>query len=474
MTGTPPAWRAAAAASLGGSLALGALVTLYAPLAVPLAAGAALVAYVVPIALATRRPPLPPLGDAAITALGPLPTVSVVVAGRNEADVIPALVADLAAQDHRATDGRPMFELIVVDDRSTDGTGAVALQAARDHGLESVTRVVRRGAAPGSPGDDPPLPDGKGAALTAAPPETCSGEVIAVLDADARIGPSYLRRAASYFARGAPAMTARRRIIAADVGPGWRALLIRMQADELLADAEIQLGRWAQGGCSEFRGNGILVRRDLLAAVGGWHAQALTEDLDLSSRIAATGARVGFALDVEAWEEPVLDPGALLRQRLRWAGGIIRRELELSAPLLRSRHLAPRAKLDYVAYSLQTVTSVALAGAVIAAIPSGRWLPAGLVAGAYVLSGGLLAADAMRWESPPPRAARRILRGAGAVTFSSLWLPMFGVAWARLALGSGTLRYAKTDHLGAPAGWVPAPGPEGAGGGAGSSGSQRR
>lgn len=455
MTRTPFAWRAVAAISLGGSLGLGALVTLYAPIALPLAAGVALVAYVVPIALAARRPPLPPLDDGAIAGLGPLPGVSVVVAGRNEAGVLPALIADLAAQDHREPDGRPRFELIVVDDRSTDGTGAVALAAARDHGLESVTRVVRRGAMAGAIDPGPPLPDGKGAALTAAPPESCRCDVVAVLDADARVGPSYLRRAASYFARGAPAMTSRRRMIAAASRSGWRGLLVHAQDDEQLADGEIQRGRWALGGCSEFRGNGILVRRDLLAAVGGWHAHALTEDLDLSSRIAARGARVGWALDVEVWEEPVVDPAALVRQRLRWGGGIIRRELELSVPVLRSDQLALRAKLDYVAYSLQTLLPVALAGAAIAAIASGRWLPTGLLAGAYALSGGLIAADAMRWESPPPAVARRVLRGIGVVVFSSLWLPVFAVAWAQLALGSGTLHYAKTDHAGAPPGWVP-------------------
>src|SRR5205814_10436749 len=55
------------------------------------------------------------------------------------------------------------------------------------------------------------------------------------------------------------------------------------QADEQTLDGELQRGRWALGGCSEFRGNGIVIRRDLLAEVGGWRAEALTEDLDLRS-----------------------------------------------------------------------------------------------------------------------------------------------------------------------------------------------
>ena len=65
--------------------------------------------------------------------------------------------------------------------------------------------------------------------------------------------------------------------------------------------------------------NWRLVRRALLSATGGWHEDALCEDLELSSQLAILGQRVGWAADVVAWEEPVLDLGALRRQRC--AGG---------------------------------------------------------------------------------------------------------------------------------------------------------
>jgi len=66
--------------------------------------------------------------------------------------------------------------------RST-GSGEVVAAAARDFGIERVTRVIRR------EGDG--LPDGKGAALAAAQPDVCRGDVILVLDADARIEPCF-------------------------------------------------------------------------------------------------------------------------------------------------------------------------------------------------------------------------------------------------------------------------------------------
>ena len=195
----------------------------------------------------------------------------------------PARRPIVSRQDYRATDGTPLSSWSSSTiARPTERRDAVAAAAA-EHGIAAVTRVVmRRGEG---------LPDGKGAALTAAQPDTCTGDVVLVLDADARLEPWFLRRAAGYFAAGANAVTARRRIL--DAASSW---LAGAQADEQTLDGEVNRGRWALGGCSEFRGNGIMIRRDLLAAVGGWRAAALTEDIDLSSRIAArAGERVAWA-----------------------------------------------------------------------------------------------------------------------------------------------------------------------------------
>jgi cellulose synthase/poly-beta-1,6-N-acetylglucosamine synthase-like glycosyltransferase len=407
---------------------------------------------------ASRRPPLPPLPDAAIGALGPLPAVTVLVAGRDEALVLPHLLADLAAQDHRDGDGNPLFEVIVIDDRSDDGTGTVATEAARRAGIGAITRVVRRGPPAGVPAPAGlPLPDGKGAALSATSPADYRGTVVAVLDADARVGPEYLRRAASYFARGAGAMTARKRTLEHHP-PGWLARQVEgAQADEQSADGEIQRGRWAMGGCSEFRGNGILVRRDLLEAVGGWHAHALTEDLDLSTRLAVLGERVGWALDAVAWEEPVAGLGPLRRQRLRWGEGIIRRELELTLPLLASRRLGLPAKADFLAYAAQTVLPVSILAAFIAGAVVGAWPGVALLLATYLGPGALLAADSLRWEGleGPATLPVRLLRGLRLVVFSGLWIPVFAVCWPRVAFGGGPLRYEKTEHTGAPEGFRP-------------------
>src|SRR5919206_381273 len=83
--------------------------------------------------------------------------------------------------------------------------GMRGARAAGAEGLGAVTKLVRR------VGEH--LADGKGAALTAVPPEQCHGDVIVVLDADARVGPNFLSTLATYVAAGAGAVTVRRRVL---------------------------------------------------------------------------------------------------------------------------------------------------------------------------------------------------------------------------------------------------------------------
>jgi len=292
------------------------------------------------------------------------------------------------------------------------------------------------------------LPDGKGAALTSFPPDACKGDFIVVLDADARIRPAFLATLAAYAAAGAQAITARRRILYADESE-----LAGAQADEQTADGEIQRGRWALGGCSEFRGNGIVVQRELLAAVGGWRAEALTEDLDLSSRIAAQrGLNVAWAIDAEVWEQPVRTWPELWRQRVRWAEGAIRRALEHGPAVVRSERLSPMARLDFVAYVGQLAAPPVLLGALAGALATGRSRAVINLVGAYAAAAAGLGFDALRWEEQPdglplsfPARLRRSVRLA---LFGTVWLAAVPAAMWRLATRRGAVVYDKMAHSG--------------------------
>jgi len=444
--GTPGSWRVASLAILAGGFVIGGRLASGHPRGLTSAVLAAAGLTIGAIARASRRPPLQPTALAStLDASTPSPaavrpTFSVIVAARDEALVLPHVIADIAAQDHRDAAGEPCFELVVIDDRSTDGTAGAARQAANSAGLGAVTRVMRRD------GDD--LPDGKGAALTACQPGDCTGDVVVVLDADARVSPTFLSTLAGYVERGAGAITPRRRTLDAGMS-----LMAQVQADEQTLDGELQRARWSMGGCSEFRGNGIVVDRKRLAAVGGWRAEALTEDLDLSSRVAAqTGVTVAWALDAQVWEQPVTTWPALWRQRLRWAEGGLRRVLEHGPAVLRSASLPVPSRLDFAAYAGQLFAPPILLGA-LAVGAAGRRPQAGvsLFAGYFAFLATLLF-DALRWESGasgrslavPDRLRRSIL---GAL-FSSVWLAAVPVSMWRLATRRGPVGYDKMPHVG--------------------------
>ncbi|NOG70128.1 glycosyltransferase [Roseicella sp. DB1501] len=116
------------------------------------------------------------------------PRVAAVVPARDEAATIGATVASLLAQDYPGE-----FRLVVVDDRSTDGTGEAARAAAAGDPRLTVLRGGPR--APGWTGKLWALEQGLGAALAETPNATPDGapDYLLLTDADIRHAPDSLR-----------------------------------------------------------------------------------------------------------------------------------------------------------------------------------------------------------------------------------------------------------------------------------------
>lgn len=121
---------------------------------------------------------LPQLGDAALPAPEPWPRLSIVIPACNEAATLEAAISTLLSQDH------PDLEVVIVDDRSTDGTGAIADRiAAADPRVQAVHV------------DE--LPDGwlgKVHALHVGARHT-TGDWVLFTDADVHYAPGTLRKA---------------------------------------------------------------------------------------------------------------------------------------------------------------------------------------------------------------------------------------------------------------------------------------
>jgi 1,2-diacylglycerol 3-beta-glucosyltransferase len=369
---------------------------------------------------------------------GDLPFVSLVVPARNEASVIDDTVRALAAMRyHRGA--LPAYEALVVDDGSTDGTGDAARAAA-----EGAPIAVRRR----EPGSGPAT---KGAVLAFAMP-FLKGDVVGAIDADTRVEPAFLERAMRAWARdpGADALQVARR--PRNAGVSW---LTRAQAEEQLMDMASQCGRWATDGTAELRGNGMFVRRAALEDVGGWAQLALTEDLEISTRLAAHGRHVTLAPDAEVGEEAVETLGDLWPQRLRWAEGSLRRLFEHGPGLLAGPQPWSR-KADFLAFTGEFLVPPLFVATIVASLvtiplpqPADWTVPASLFVGyglgVFLLALGGLAATGERG----PRLLGRAARGA---LFLSHWLVVVPVALVRIAVARTPAGFVQTPRSGRPDG----------------------
>ncbi len=365
----------------------------------------------------------------------PLPRVSVVVAARDEAPVIERVVTDLLAQEY-GTVGDRSFEILVLDDGSTDGTGHCAALLAAEH--PDRLRVVRR-----EPGHEART---KGAALAFADPYL-RGEVIVAVDADARLRRDFLARAVRAWQRDrdAAALQVQRR--SSNAAHSW---LGAAQDEEQLMDMASQCGRWATDGTAELRGNGMFVRRAAIDAAGGWSATALTEDLDLSTRLGVVGEHVTLAPEVVVEEEAVTRLPELWHQRMRWAEGSLRRLID-HGPRLLLGPLPLDRKLDFLSFAGEfAIPPLFVASIVVsvltAVLPVGAdWtVPLSLFIG-YGLGTFLLAAAGLSahgvggWQ-----LVARSLRGS---LFLSHWLLVVPVALGKIALLPRTRHFRKTPRM---------------------------
>ena len=349
-----------------------------------------------------------------------LPFVSIVVPARDEAVVIDDTVRSLAAQRYHR-DGRPAYEVLVVDDASTDGTGDAAREAAAGAPVSVQRREV---------GDGPRT---KGGVLAFAMP-FLAGDVIGVIDADTRLDPAFLERAMRAWDRDRNADALQVARLPRNATASW---LTRAQAEEQLMDLASQCGRWATDGTAELRGNGMFVRRAALEAVGGWRPDALTEDLELSTRLSAYGHHVTLAPEAAVEEEAVETLGALWRQRLRWAEGSLRRLLEHGPGLLAGREPLSR-KADFLAFTGEFLVPPLFVATIVASLvtiplprPADWTVPASLLAG-YGIGVFLLALAGL--SAFGVRGVDLLGRSTRGALFLSHWLLVVPMALVRIAV----------------------------------------
>ncbi len=220
------------------------------------------------------------------------PPVAVFVPAHNEAAHIQQTLQALKASDY------PHFDIIVIDDGSTDHTAELA---AAVPGVKVIRLITNQG---------------KAHALNTALNHT-QAEIIVCVDADTHVSPKTLRYLVQPFqdpeisgVTGNPQIRNRK---------GFLRKLQTMEYATIIS--LIKRAEALLGGLYTVSGAICAFRRNILIEAGGWNETTQTEDIEISWRIQKLGYRLAYEPRAVCW---ISIPGkfkALFRQRIRWSRG---------------------------------------------------------------------------------------------------------------------------------------------------------
>jgi len=227
------------------------------------------------------------------------PPVTLIVPAYNEGSVIQPAVRSLLDLDY------PSYEILVIDDGSSDDTYAKAAELEGRYGGVTI-RVVSKSNA------------GKANALNTGIALARSSFVLC-MDGDSRLHRGTLRAAMRHFSD--PRVGA----VAGNVKVVNRNnLWTRLQALEYIEG--LNMARRAQGFLHVVNiipGPIGVFRREVLTSVGGYDTDTYAEDADLTLKILTTGWHIVYEERAIAYTEAPEKLLDLIKQRYRWTRGIL-------------------------------------------------------------------------------------------------------------------------------------------------------
>lgn len=232
-----------------------------------------------------------------------LPKITVQLPIYNELYVVDRLIDNIVQLDYP----KDKLQIHVLDD-STDETLALTAKKVAEYAklgfdIRQIKRADRKGY--------------KAGALKEAM-QFATGEFIAIFDADFLPNSDFLKKTLPYFADQKVGVVQTR----------WEhinekySLLTRLQAFQLNVHFTVeQKGREKGTYLLQFNGTAGVWRRDTIDNAGGWEADTLTEDLDLSYRAQLKGWKIIFREELGSPAELPAEMHGLKSQQFRWMKG---------------------------------------------------------------------------------------------------------------------------------------------------------
>lgn len=229
-----------------------------------------------------------------------LPKVTVQLPLYNEKYVIERLLNAISKLDYP----EELLEVQILDDSTDETTEVIESYIERN---KSHFKLIRR--------DNR---EGYKAGALAYGLQFATGEFVAIFDADFIPDPDFLKSTVPFFQDPKVGVVQTRWLhINED-----QSMLTRAQALMLNTHFSIeQLGRHNAKGFINFNGTAGIWRIACIEDAGGWHADTLTEDLDLSFRAQSKGWRFEYLFDVGSPAELPSTFAAFRTQQFRWSKG---------------------------------------------------------------------------------------------------------------------------------------------------------
>ena len=256
------------------------------------------------------------------------PTITIQLPIFNEKYVSARLINSVCAMDYP----KDKLQIQVLDD-STDDTkelcrSIVEKYKALGYYIEHITRKERKGYKAGA------LREGL---------KTAKGEFIAIFDADFIPPTWFLQKSMIHFSSNNIGMIQCRW---GHLNEDYSALT---QAQALMLDFHFLIEQKAKSLTHlfmNFNGTAGIWRRKCIEDAGGWHADTLVEDLDLSYRAQMKGWRAVFLDKVVCEGEVPVQINSAKRQQYRWAKGSIQCAIKLLGDITINRKIPIDTKIQ--------------------------------------------------------------------------------------------------------------------------------